>query len=122
MEDTDVPRALVKRIVKAKIAVLDSMASEEAKKEVQLNKDAILALSESAKIFITYLTATANDICRESKRQIISADDIFAALTDLDFSQLVAPLNQALEAFKVENKEKNKKKAEQVKKRKASKI
>ena len=50
-----------------------------------------------AQVFINCLTATANDICKEQKRQTISADDIFAALQDLELVELVGPLKDALE-------------------------
>ena len=48
-------------------------------------------------MFINCLTATANDICKEQKRQTISADDIIAALQDLELGELVTPLKDALE-------------------------
>lgn len=39
-------------------------------------QDALLACAEAAKLFIHYLTATANDACKDAKRQTISADDV----------------------------------------------
>lgn len=51
----------------------------------------------SVQVFINCLTATANDICKEQKRQTISADDVFAALQDLELGELVGPLKDALE-------------------------
>eukprot|EP00191_Tetraselmis_sp_GSL018_P014419 CAMPEP_0177581974 /NCGR_PEP_ID=MMETSP0419_2-20121207/2452_1 /TAXON_ID=582737 /ORGANISM="Tetraselmis sp., Strain GSL018" /LENGTH=181 /DNA_ID=CAMNT_0019071089 /DNA_START=302 /DNA_END=843 /DNA_ORIENTATION=- len=97
--ETELPKAQVKRIVKAAIqeAANRSGASE---KEHTISKDALLAFSESAKVFVHYLTATANDICRESKRQTISGRDVIAALEDLDFKELVEPLKEAMEDFK----------------------
>ena len=38
-----------------------------------------------------------NDICKESKRQIMSVDDIFTALEDLEFGELLPPLKESLE-------------------------
>ena len=64
---------------------------------VQVNKDALLAFCESGKIFIHFLTATANDVCKEAKRQTISADDVITALEDLELGDLVVPLREALE-------------------------
>lgn len=140
--DTDLPKTLIKRIVKRHLNQLDT---SDTKRDTQINKDALLAFSESAKIFINYVTATANDICKESKRQTISIDDIFRALEDTDFLELLEPLKQSLEGkafqnvtnqgclptavadmqtrlsfavFKKDTKEKNQKKAE-AKKRKA---
>ena len=51
-------------------------------------------------MFIHYLTATANDVCKESKRQTISADDVITALEDLEFGELVPALREALEGEK----------------------
>lgn len=113
--DTDLPKTLIKRIVKRHLSQIDK---GDTKRDTQINKDALLAFSESAKVFINYVTATANDICKESKRQTISVDDIFRALEDTDFVDLIAPLKQSLEVFKKDTKEKNQKKAE-AKKRKA---
>jgi len=132
-DDLDLPKTLVRKIVKNKLLQVDASGggSERARREVQLNKDALLAFSESAKVlhalkalmrrhvrprsaccytlpgradpctsvqvFINCLTATANDICKEQKRQTISADDVFAALQDLELGELVGPLKDALE-------------------------
>lgn len=60
-------------------------------------QDALLACSEAAKLFIHYLAATANDACRDAKRQTVSADDVLTALDDLEFGELVEPLKAALE-------------------------
>lgn len=96
--DTELPRSIVKRIVKAKLASLPASGGDGAKqRDVQVNKDAVLALSESAKVFISYLTSTANDVAKERKRQTISAEDVFAALEDLDLEDLAEPLREALE-------------------------
>lgn len=39
----------------------------------------------------------ANDICRESKRQIINAEDVFKALEETEFAEFVGPLKDSLE-------------------------
>ena len=94
--DTDLPKTLIKRIVKRHLSQIDK---GDTKRDTQINKDALLAFSESAKVFINYVTATANDICKESKRQTVSVDDIFRALEDTDFVDLIAPLKQSLEGM-----------------------
>ena len=98
--DTDLPKTLIKRIVKRHLNQLDT---SDTKRDTQINKDALLAFSESAKIFINYVTATANDVCKESKRQTISIDDIFRALEDTDFLELLEPLKQSLEGKAFQN-------------------
>lgn len=51
-------------------------------------------------MFISYLTSAANDICKDAKRQTISAEDVFTALQDLDFGELISPTKDALEGVK----------------------
>lgn len=41
--------------------------------------------------------SSANDICKESKRQTINAEDVFKALEDIEFSEFIEPLKAALE-------------------------
>ena len=90
----ELPKAVVKRIIKEK---LSTTGPNGERKDVTLQKDALLAVSESAKVFLNYLTTTANDICKEKKRQTISADDVLQALQDLEFPEMVEPLKEALE-------------------------
>ncbi|GIL83070.1 hypothetical protein Vretimale_8461 [Volvox reticuliferus] len=102
--DVDLPRALIKRLVKAKLAAL----SGDESKEFGISKDALTALSESTKLFISLIASTANDICQEKRRSTVNADDVFNALQDLDFPELIGPLKEQLEAFKEAVKERNK--------------
>ncbi|KAJ4979146.1 hypothetical protein NE237_009926 [Protea cynaroides] len=93
----ELPRAIVRRVVKNKISLL----SQEA--DVNVNKDALLAFSESARIFIHYLSATANDICLDSKRQTINADDVLKAIEEIEFPEFIRPLETSLDAFRIKN-------------------
>jgi DNA polymerase epsilon subunit 3 len=60
-------------------------------------QDALSALSESAKVFISYLTATANELCKEKKRATISSDDVLNALEELEFAEFVEPLQLCIQ-------------------------
>ncbi|XP_027909700.1 DNA polymerase epsilon subunit 3 isoform X1 [Vigna unguiculata] len=91
-EADELPRSIVRRVVKDKL----SRCSEEG--EISVSKDGLLAFSESGRIFIHYLSATANDICKESKRQIVNAEDVFKALEETEFSEFIRPLKASLEA------------------------
>lgn len=91
-KNIDLPKALIRRMVKAKLSEL----SGDPSKEFNVNKDALLALAESAKVFVSFIASTANDICKESKRQTMSAEDVFKALDEMDFGDMVAPLRQEL--------------------------
>ncbi|TYJ33190.1 hypothetical protein E1A91_A05G086000v1 [Gossypium mustelinum] len=71
--------------------------------DFNVHKDAHLGFTESARIFIHYLSATANDICKESKRQTMNAEDVFKALEEIEFSEFVKPLRASLAEFRKKN-------------------
>ncbi|XP_073040474.1 DNA polymerase II subunit B4 [Primulina eburnea] len=93
----ELPKTIVRRLVKNKLSQLS------ADSEISVLRDSLQAFSESARIFIHYLSATANDICKESKRQIISAEDVFKALEEIEFTEFIAPLRASLEEFRQKN-------------------
>ena len=100
-EAETLPLAHVKRVVKAKLAELTAGSGAapgggEAKKEVTVPKDALAALAEAGRIFIHYLTGTANELCQEGKRLTINADDVLRALDEVEFSEFSQPLREAL--------------------------
>lgn len=39
----------------------------------------------------------ANDICKDSKRQTINADDVLKALEEIEFPEFAGPLKASLE-------------------------
>ncbi|MCL7041882.1 hypothetical protein MKW94_023748 [Papaver nudicaule] len=92
----ELSKASVRRLVKEKLSELDAG-------DLQIHKEAILAFRESARIFIHYLSATANDVCKESKRQTINAEDIFKALEEIEFQEFIGPLKASLDDFKRKN-------------------
>ncbi len=57
----------------------------------------MLAFAESAKVFINYVTAAANDACKEAKRQTMSEADVLTALEELQFGELLPELRHSLE-------------------------
>ncbi|XP_065867587.1 DNA polymerase II subunit B4 [Euphorbia lathyris] len=96
-EVDELPKAIVRRVVK------DKLSDCSADGDLNVHKDALLAFSESARIFIHYLSATANDICKESRRQTIKAEDVLQALEEIEFPDLVGPLKTSLTEFKRRN-------------------
>ena len=48
-------------------------------------------------MFINYITAAANDACKEAKRQTMSEADVLTALEELHFGELIPELKQSLE-------------------------
>ena len=96
----DLPRAHIKRIVKTKLnELMNELGPDKSGKapDGHVQKEALLAFGESAKIFIHYITATANEICRDSRRQTISVDDVFRAIEELEFGEFGDALKSALE-------------------------
>lgn len=93
-EEVQLPKAVLKRMMKKQLAQSDNAAIRDA----NISADAMLAVSEAAKVFISYLTCTANDICAEHKRSTISADDVLSALEELEFGEFCDVLRSDLES------------------------
>lgn len=96
-EAETLPKTIVRRVVKDRLSQLSTDS------EISVLRDSLLAFSESARVFIHYLSATANDICKESKRQIINAEDVFNALEEIEFPEFIEPLRASLEEFRQKN-------------------
>lgn len=90
-KDAELPRATVKRLLKPKLVTAD-----DKKQQMQIKEDALIALTESARVFINYITSTAHEYTTEGKRQTMSAEDVFKALDDMEFGDLVEPLREFL--------------------------
>ncbi|KAK9122799.1 hypothetical protein Sjap_012401 [Stephania japonica] len=103
IEVEELPKAIVRRVVKDKLTVLSNDDGDGDSNNIAIHKDVLLAFSESARIFIHYLSATANDICKESKRQTINAEDVFNALEEIEFIEFIEPLKAALKEFRKRN-------------------
>uniref|UniRef100_A0A7R9ZCW9 Transcription factor CBF/NF-Y/archaeal histone domain-containing protein n=1 Tax=Pseudictyota dubia TaxID=2749911 RepID=A0A7R9ZCW9_9STRA len=75
-----------------------------------VGKDASSAFARACGIFVIYLTACANDFARESKRQTITANDIMAAVTELEFDEFTPQLKAFLEQHRAEERKKKREK------------
>lgn len=105
--DEDLPRAHVRKILRAKLASLPGNIDPKGVAfEPNIQKDALTAASECAKIFIHYLTATANDTCRDAKRSTVSAEDVLAAIVEIDFGEMCSDVEAALGAFRTAKRRK----------------
>nr|CAD1817892.1 unnamed protein product [Ananas comosus var. bracteatus] len=98
----ELPKAVIRRIVKDKLSQLASAATSDGGggEEMTVNKDALVAFTESARIFIHYLSATANDVCKELGRQTINAEDVLRAVEEIEFPEFIDPLRASLEEFR----------------------
>ncbi|XP_058799576.1 DNA polymerase epsilon subunit 3 [Phymastichus coffea] len=95
LEDLNLPNAVVTRIVK-----------EALPDGVTVAKEARSSVAKAASIFILYLTSSANMIAKKNNRKTVSGPDVIQAMEDIEFDQFIEPLQEALENFKKNQKEK----------------
>jgi len=76
-----------------------------------VGKDAVAAFARASGIFIIYLTACANDFARENRRQTITANDVLAAIKELEFDEFAPELTTFLERYRELEKTKKNAKA-----------
>ncbi|XP_005112415.1 DNA polymerase epsilon subunit 3 [Aplysia californica] len=100
-EDLNLPNAVVTRIIKD--AIPDGVA---------VSKEARLAISKAASVFVLYATSCSNNFALKSKRKTINAQDVLSAMEDMEFEQFIEPLQQCQEAFRQEKSEKKSQKKE----------
>lgn len=100
-EDLNLPNAVVGRIIKDAIP-----------EGVNVSKEARLAISKAASVFVLYATSCSNNYALKAKRKTISAQDVLSAMEEMEFEQFVEPLNDALEAFRSQQQGKKERKKE----------
>ncbi|XP_076454680.1 DNA polymerase epsilon subunit 3-like [Babylonia areolata] len=100
-EDLNLPNAVVGRIIKDAIP-----------EGVNVSKEARLAISKAASVFVLYATSCSNNYALKAKRKTISAQDVLSAMEEMDFEQFVEPLTDALEAFRSQQQGKKERKKE----------
>lgn len=88
-EDLNLPTAVITRIIKD--AIPDG---------VNVSKEARLAISKAASVFVLYATSCSNNFALKGKRKTITAPDVLSALEDMEFDQFVDPLKECLAAYK----------------------
>ncbi|KAI8336851.1 histone-fold-containing protein [Choanephora cucurbitarum] len=69
IEDNELPKANVTRVLKTALPP-----------GTALQKDAKLAVSKAATVFINYLSSVANDVAKGANHKTITAADVFTAL------------------------------------------
>merc|ERR1712025_949566 len=72
------------------------------------------AISKAASVFVLYCTSCANNVAMQSKRKTIAGNDVIKAMEEMEFDRFVEPLQNALAAWK--NEQKGKKAASEAKK------
>ncbi|XP_065646731.1 DNA polymerase epsilon subunit 3 isoform X2 [Hydra vulgaris] len=94
-EDLNLPSAVIARMIK-----------EVLPDGVNISKEARAAISKSASVFVLYATSCANNIALKRKRKTLTASDVLEAIDEMEFSSFLEPLKEALENFKVGQREK----------------
>lgn len=103
-EDLNLPNAVITRIIKD--AIPDG---------VNVSKEARLAISKAASVFVLYATSCSNNFALKAKRKTIAAKDVLDALEDMEFDQFIDPLKECLEVYKKEQQgKKDQKKKKEV--------
>jgi len=102
-EDLNLPNAVVTRIIKDAIP-----------EGVAVSKEARLAISKAASVFVLYATSCSNNFALKGKRKTINAQDVLSAMEDMEFEQFIEPLQQCQEAFRQEKKDKISQKKEKA--------
>ncbi|XP_051134066.1 DNA polymerase II subunit B4-like [Andrographis paniculata] len=94
-EPEGLPKAIVRRVVKDKLSEISTDSDN-----ISLLGESLQAFSEGARVFIHYLSASANEICKESNRQTINTEDVFKALEEIQFGEFIGPLRASLEELR----------------------
>ncbi|KAI7855193.1 histone-fold-containing protein [Circinella umbellata] len=84
IEDNELPKANISRVLK------NALPPGTA-----LQKEAKLAVSKAATVFINYLSTVANDTAKSANHKTISAPDVFKAMEVLEFDDLIPALRES---------------------------
>lgn len=76
-------------------------------------QDTRLQFHKATSLFLFHLTAVAAGHCKKAKRTTLNADDVMMALEDLEFEDLLEPVNTYLKAFRSERSSKKELKNEE---------
>lgn len=115
--DNDLPKSSINKVLTAAVNLIffifkkgsSSFNSEKQVPDFIISKEIRTAFKESAKLFISYLSATANDQATNAKRQTVSPEDVINAIKELEFDDFVKPLEETLEKYQSNKTKKTKK-------------
>nr|CAI5838673.1 unnamed protein product [Callosobruchus analis] len=88
LEDLTLPNASVQKIIK-----------EALPDNTNVGKDARLALSRAASVFVLYVTSQASNEAQKVNRKTLTKEDVINALKDLEFENFIEPLQTALKGL-----------------------
>lgn len=85
LEDSNLPHSVIQKIIK-----------DALPENINLGKDVKNAMARAAAMFILYITSHSTQIAQKVNRKTITPQDIYDALEETEFGQLVEPLKEAL--------------------------
>ncbi|KAF2842472.1 histone-fold-containing protein [Patellaria atrata CBS 101060] len=88
VEDLSLPRTMVQRLAKGVLPP-----------NTQIQKDALLAMSKSATVFVNYLSSHANEKAQSASKKTIQPKDIFDAIQELEFPDFIPRLEAELARY-----------------------
>ncbi|KAI9270444.1 histone-fold-containing protein [Phascolomyces articulosus] len=101
IEDNELPKANISRVLKTALPP-----------GTALQKEAKVAVSKAATVFINYLSTVANDTAKSANHKTISAPDVFKAMEVLEFDDLIPALRESFTVFQQLQSDKKQKKKE----------
>ncbi|KAF2833109.1 histone-fold-containing protein [Ophiobolus disseminans] len=88
VEDLNLPKSIVQRLAKGVLPP-----------NTQIQKDALLAMSKSATVFVSYLTSCAAETAARSGKKTVMPADVFSAMHDLEFDFMLPRLEAEVTKF-----------------------
>ncbi|KAF1835471.1 histone-fold-containing protein [Decorospora gaudefroyi] len=88
VEDLNLPKSIVQRLAKGVLPP-----------NTQIQKDALLAMSKSATVFVNYITNTAAEHALKSGKKTVMPKDVFEAMHELEFDFMLERLEAEVAKF-----------------------
>ncbi|PVH98780.1 histone-fold-containing protein [Periconia macrospinosa] len=88
IEDLNLPKSIVQRLGKGVLPP-----------NTQIQKDALLAMSKSATVFVNYLTSCAAENAARSGKKTVMPKDVFDAMHELEFEFMLPRLEAEVHKF-----------------------
>ncbi|KAH9870398.1 hypothetical protein IAQ61_005873 [Plenodomus lingam] len=88
VEDLNLPKSIVQRLAKGVLPP-----------NTQIQKDALLAMSKSATVFVSYITSCAIEHAEQNGKKTVNPKDVFDAMTELEFDFFLPRLEAEVTKF-----------------------
>ncbi|KAK7582356.1 hypothetical protein V9T40_013801 [Parthenolecanium corni] len=90
LDDLNLPNTIIARLIK-----------DALPQGVSVTAEAKSAIARAASVFVLYLTNMSNTKAKQDNRKRIIPKDIFKTLTEAEFAEFVAPLQESFEKYKL---------------------